>query len=65
MLGAMMLASLLCVGFAHQAREERAHWEYKAACGQPNLNQLGWEGWELAAATQNGNVACFYFKRRQ
>ena len=64
MLGAMMLASLLCVGFAHQAREERARWEYKAACGQPDLNKLGWEGWELTAVTQNGNVACFYFKRR-
>ncbi|HEX8558192.1 MAG TPA: hypothetical protein VF668_08830 [Pyrinomonadaceae bacterium] len=66
LLAALLLASLFCVGFARQAREgvgER--WEYKAACGRVDLNRLGEEGWELAAATQDGNVSCLYFKRRK
>ena len=67
MLGAMLLllASLASVGFARQAQEGRARWEYHTACGRPELNRLGEDGWELAAATQDGNVACLYFKRRK
>ncbi len=66
MLAATLLVSLLCVaGFARQAQEGRARWEYKAACGRPDLNRLGDEGWELAAATQDGNVTCLYFKRQR
>ena len=66
MLGAMLLlASLVCVGFARQAQEARARWEYHAACGRPDLNKLGEEGWELTAATQDGNTTCLYFKRRR
>ena len=64
-LGVLALASLLCVGFAHQAQEGRARWEYKAACGRPDLNKLGEEGWELSAATQDGNTTCLYFKRQK
>jgi hypothetical protein len=62
LLAALLLASLCCVGFARQAHE-RARWEYKMTCGHPVLNQLGEEGWELATATQDGNVTCLYFKR--
>lgn len=63
MLAVMLVASLLCVvGFARQGR---THWEYHMACGRPELNKLGEEGWELTAATQDGNVACLYFKRRK
>ena len=63
-LAVILLASFLCVGFARGA-QERPRWEYKAACGRPDLNKLGDEGWELAAATQDGNVACLYFKRQK
>ena len=66
LLAAALVASLLCVvGFARQARPERAVWEYRTACGRPDLNKLGEEGWELAAATQEGSVACLYFKRQK
>jgi hypothetical protein len=67
-LAAMVLASLLCVGFAFARQEPpqtHARWEYKATCGRPDLNKLGEEGWELTAVTQDGNVACLYFKRRK
>jgi predicted Fe-S protein YdhL (DUF1289 family) len=63
-LAALLLASLFCVGFARQA-QERARWEYKMACGRADLNRLGEEGWELSAATQDGNVTCLYFKRQK
>ena len=66
MLAALLLVSLLCVvGFARQSQEARTRWEYKAACGRPDLNKLGEEGWELSAATQDGNTTCLYFKRRK
>ena len=65
MLAAMLLVSLVCVGFARQAQGGRTRWEYKAACGRPALNLLGEEGWELAATTQDGNTTCFYFKRQK
>ena len=64
-LAAMLLVSLLCVGFARRAPEGRTRWEYHAACGRPDLNKLGEEGWELSAATQDGNTTCLYFKRRK
>jgi hypothetical protein len=64
-LAAMLLVSLLCVGFARQAQQARPRWEYKAACGRLDLNSLGEEGWELAAATQDGNTTCLYFKRQK
>jgi hypothetical protein len=65
-LAAMLLVSLLCVvGFARQAQEGRPRWEYRAACGRPDLNKLGEEGWELSAATQEGSTTCLYFKRRK
>ena len=66
MLGAMLLlASLASVGFARQAQEKRPRWEYHTACGQTDLNRVGEDGWELTAATQNGNITCLYFKRRK
>lgn len=68
MLAVMLLASLLCVGFAFARQApspQHARWEYKATCGRSDFNKLGEEGWELAAATQDGNVPCFYFKRRK
>lgn len=64
-LAAVLLVSLLCVGFARQAQEGRTRWEYHSTCGQPDLNKLGEDGWELSAATQNGNITCLYFKRRK
>jgi hypothetical protein len=64
-LAAMLLVSLLCVGFARQAQESRPRWEYRATCARPVLNQLGEDGWELAAATQDGNTTCLYFKRQK
>jgi hypothetical protein len=64
-LAAMLLVSLLCVGFARQAQESRPRWEYKTTCTRLSLNSFGDEGWELAAATQDGNVTCFYFKRQK
>ncbi len=57
LLAALLLASLACVGFARQARE------YFTTCGRVDLNKLGADGWELATATQDGNVVCLYFKR--
>ena len=69
MLAAMLVVSLLCVvGFARQAQEGRARWEYQMTCAHPNsfgLNKLGEEGWELSAVTQDGTVTCLYFKRRK
>lgn len=69
MLAAMLLISLLCVvGFARQAQEARTRWEYQMTCTHPNafnLNKLGDDGWELSAATQDGNITCLYFKRRK
>ncbi|HEX8117764.1 MAG TPA: hypothetical protein VF521_10880 [Pyrinomonadaceae bacterium] len=69
MLAAMLVVSLLCVvGFARQAQEARPRWEYQTACSHTSaagLNRLGEEGWELAAATQDGTVTCLYFKRRK
>jgi hypothetical protein len=62
MLAALLLVSLFCVGFARQARE-RTRWEYKMTCGRPDFVGLGDDGWELATATQDGNVTCLYFKR--
>lgn len=65
LLASLLLVSLFCAGFARQAHE-RTHWEYNVACGHAtDLNKLGWEGWELAAATQDGNVTCLYFKRQK
>lgn len=69
LLAAALLASLLCVvGFARQAQPERTAWEYKAHCGRVDvgeLNRLGDAGWEMVTATQDGAVACVYFKRRK
>ena len=68
MLAAMLLVSLLCVGFARQAQEPRTRWEYQASCAHTSpfsLNTLGDEGWELVAAAQDGTVTCLYFKRRK
>ena len=67
-LAAMLLVSLLCVGFARQAQEARTRWEYQTTCAHPSpviFNKLGDEGWELTAATQDGHVTCLYFKRRK
>ena len=65
MLAAMLLVSLLCVGFARQAQEPRTRWEYHMTCGRTELNKLGDDGWELSAATQDGTTTCLYFKRRK
>ena len=68
MLAAMLLVSLLCVGFARQAQEARTRWEYQTTCAHTapgSLNKLGDEGWELTAATQDGTVTCLYFKRQK
>jgi hypothetical protein len=69
MLAAALLVSLLCVvGFAQQAQEARARWEYYTTCAHTSfdgLNKLGEDGWELTAATQDGTVTCLYFKRRK
>ena len=62
LLAALLLVSLVCVGFARQT-PVRATWEYHTACGRVELNKLGADGWELAAATQDGNVTCLFFKR--
>ncbi|HEX8286002.1 MAG TPA: hypothetical protein VF588_21770 [Pyrinomonadaceae bacterium] len=62
LLAALLLGCLFCVGFARQSRE-RTRWEYKVTCSRLPLNQFGEEGWELAAAVQDGNVTCLFFKR--
>jgi hypothetical protein len=62
LLVALLLGCLFCVGFVRQARE-RVVWEYHTTCGRVDLNKLGWDGWELVTATQDGNVTCLYFKR--
>ena len=64
LLAALLLVSLVCVGFARQA-PQRAAWEYHTDCGRVELNKLGADGWELTTATQDGNVTCLYFKRRK
>ena len=67
-LAAMLLVSLLCVGFARQAQEPRTRWEYLTTCAHTSpagFNKLGDEGWELTTATQDGTVTCLYFKRRK
>ena len=64
-LAAALLVSLLCAGFARPAQVGRPRWEYKAACGQTDLNKLGEEGWELSAVTQDGHITCHYFKRQK
>ena len=64
LLAALLLVSLVCVGFARQA-PERTVWEYHTTCNRVPLNTLGAEGWELVTATQDGNVSCLYFKRRK
>jgi hypothetical protein len=61
----LLFASLLCVGFARQTQPARPRWEYTVACGRAALDRLGEEGWELSAATQDGNVTCLYFKRQK
>lgn len=45
---ALLLVSLLCVGFARQSRPQ-IQWEYKIEkdADEKRLNQLGAEGWEL------------------
>lgn len=70
LLAAALVGSLFCVvGFARRAPQpERALWEYTVSCGRadlPDLNRLGVQGWEMAAATQEGAVSCLYFKRRR
>jgi hypothetical protein len=65
LLVALLLVSLLGVGFARQAQDARTRWEYKVMCGHTDLNKLGEEGWELVAVTQDGHVTCPYFKRRK
>ena len=62
LLAALLLVSLVCVGFARQARE-RTQWQYHTTCNRIDPNTLGAEGWELVTATQDGNVVCLYFKR--
>jgi hypothetical protein len=62
LLAALLLVSLVCVGFARQT-PVRTTWEYHTTCGRIELNKLGADGWELAAATQDGNVTCLFFKR--
>ena len=51
---------------------EKTVWEYKLLSrnlsneetpSEEELNKLGKDGWELAAALTNGGVAQFYFKR--
>jgi hypothetical protein len=64
LLAALLLVSLLCAGFAFQA-QGRPRWEYKTGCGRMDLEKLGDEGWELTAATQDGNITCLYFKRQK
>ncbi|MET0625480.1 MAG: hypothetical protein ABW250_21270, partial [Pyrinomonadaceae bacterium] len=62
LLAALLLVSLVCVGFARQARERTA-WEYHVTCARIDFNKVGADGWELVTATQDGTVTCLYFKR--
>ncbi|MDT7688942.1 MAG: hypothetical protein QOE46_1701 [Acidobacteriota bacterium] len=63
-LAALLLVSLVCVGFGYQA-QGRTQWEYRTSCGRVDFDKLGDDGWELAAATQDGSITCLYFKRRK
>jgi hypothetical protein len=63
LLVALLLVSLLCVGFAYRTQQSRAKWEYMQTCKYSELNKLGAEGWELVTATGGDGVTCFYLKR--
>lgn len=65
---ALLLASLLCLGF-YQA-QTRPQFEYKFEYGpsEKKANELGREGWELVAVQSTGpgagnNVPTYVFKR--
>jgi hypothetical protein len=63
LLVALLLLSLLCVGFAYRTQQNRTQWEYTQTCKFNEMNKLGVEGWELVTATGGEGVTCFYLKR--
>jgi hypothetical protein len=66
---ALLFAMLFLVGwttFGQKKNQPKVTWEYKRVghateTGEPELNQLGAQGWELVAVDQEGTV--FYLKR--
>jgi hypothetical protein len=67
----LLLALLLLVGwstFAQRKSQPKVTWEYKRAghasnTGEPELNQLGAQGWELVSVNEDATV--FYLKRQK
>jgi hypothetical protein len=68
------LVALFCtigwVGRAQIKGADRPIWEYRAIYGQTvqgvlEFNQLGTDGWELAAVACNDNNQCSYFFKRR
>ena len=60
---------LVAAGFTYQARE-RVTWEYKFVQMKLDfkkteiaLSDLGAQGWEVIAVTDDGGIANFYLKR--
>lgn len=68
LLAALLLASLLCVGFIYRA-QTRQQYEYKLEYSpkEKKVNQLAAEGWELVAVGAESSttvtMSVFVFKR--
>ena len=68
---ALLFALLLLVGlstFGQRKNQPKVTWEYKRAghasnTGEPELNQLGAQGWELVSVNEDATV--FYLKRQK
>lgn len=65
----LLLIVVISIPALLQAEQQKSKakivWEYKTAeeLTDKDMNQLGEEGWELAATVFNGSSARFYYKR--
>jgi hypothetical protein len=66
LLAALLLVSLVCVGFARQSQSPtHASWEYKVEkdASEKRINELGADGWKLIAVSRGQALSSFYFER--